>query len=248
MATLQDLGLVTSYGYAVAGGYVGTVAQYEYYLAHLPQYAQTAEQSATSAAASATEATAAATTATTEAGKAATSENNAGTYASNASTSMAQAAQYASNASASALAANNDADVAHDSAQTAIQKASEASASATNAASSETNAADSEAKAKSWAVGPNASSTSGTDTNNAKYWCEQAQAIVGLDVFEGATATTNGKQGLVPGPGAGQQNSVLFGDATFKKLNYVFEGDTTAWSALSASDKAFYKVVILTDD
>ena len=54
MATLQDLGLVTSYGYAVAGGYIGTVDEYEYYLAHLPQYAQTAGEAATQAAASAT--------------------------------------------------------------------------------------------------------------------------------------------------------------------------------------------------
>lgn len=248
MATIQDLGLVTSYGYAVAGGYSGSVEDYEYYLAHLPSYATQAQTAADTASASATLAQTSATSAASDAAAAATSENNASQYASNASTSMSQAATYASNASASAISANNDADTAYDNAQIAIQKANQASTAATNAAASETHVTDLEAKAKSWAVGPSAAETSGTDTNNAKYWCQQAQAIVGLDVFEGATASNNGKQGLVPGPAAGHQNDVLFGDATWKKLNYVFEGTTAAWSALSTSDKAFYKIVILTDD
>lgn len=245
MATLQDLGLVTSYGYAVAGGYIGTVDEYEYYLAHLPQYAHTAETSAQSAAASATAATTAATTATTEAGKAATSENNASAYASQASTSMAQAAQYASNASASALSASSDADTAYDSSQVAVQKASEATAAATTATGAKNTAVTSSKLAQSWAVGGTGERPDEA-TNNSKYWCQQAQAIVGLDVFEGATPTKNGKQGLVPGPGMGMQNNVLFGDATWKQLNFTFIGTTAEWTA--ESNKSFYKIVVLTDD
>lgn len=246
MATIQDLGLVTSYGYAVAGGYIGTVDEYEYYLAHLPQYAQTAEQSAQSAAASATSATTAATTATTEAGKAATSENNASAYASQASTSMAQAAQYASNASASALSAHTDADTAYDSSQIAVQKASEATAAATTATGAKDIAVSSSTLAKSWAVGDAGGARPDEDTNNAKYWCQQAQAVVGLDVFQGATATQNGKQGLVPGPGMGHQDDVLMGNGNWQKLNYTFIGTTAQWTA--ETNKAFYKIVVLTDD
>ncbi len=246
MATLQDLGLVTSYGYAVAGGYIGTVQEYEYYLAHLPNYAQTAEQSAQSAAASATSATTAATTATTEAGKAATSENNASAYASQASTSMAQAAQYASNASASALSAHTDADVAYDSSQTAVQKASEATAAATTATGAKDIAVTSSTLAKSWAVGDAGGARPDEDTNNSKYWCQQAQAVVGLDVFQGATATQNGKQGLVPGPGMGHQDDVLMGNGSWQLLNYTFVGTTADWT--SETNKSFYKIVVLTDD
>ena len=246
MATLQDLGLVTSYGYAVAGGYIGTVDEYEYYLAHLPQYAQTAGEAATQAAASATAATTAATTATTEAGKAATSENNASAYASQASTSMAQAAQYASNASASALSAHTDADTAYDSSQIAVQKASEAAASANTAVGAKNTAVTSATLAKSWAVGDAGGARADEDTNNAKYWCEHAQAVVGLDVFEGATASKNGKQGLVPGPGMGHQNDVLMGNGSWQLLNYTFVGTTADWTA--ETNKSFYKIVVLTDD
>jgi hypothetical protein len=253
MATTQDLGLVTSYGYARAGGYRGTVDEYEAYLANLPSYASQAAASATAAAESATTATESATNAQTaynntviEAAKAATSEDHAAEYATNAATSMSQASQYASNASASAIAAASDADDAHDDAEIAKQAKEAAITAKNNAQQSEQNAASSEAKAKSWAVGPSAAETSGSDTNNAKYWCEQAQAVVGLDVFVGATATTNGQQGLVPGPAAGMQNRILFGDATWKALNLVFEGTTQEWA--DTTNKAFYKIVILTDD
>lgn len=61
-----------------------------------------------------------------------------------------------------------------------------ASASAAAAAVSETNAtaaamaaADVNTVAKSWAVGPSGTGISGTDTNNAKYWSEQAASSAG---------------------------------------------------------------------
>ncbi len=155
MATIQDLGLVTSYGYARAGGYQGSVEQYERYLANLPTYAQDARDAADDAEESAT-------------------------------------------------------------------------------------------LSKSWAVGDTGGTRPDEDTNNAKYWCDQAAAVVGLDVFEGATASENGKRGLVPGPGAGMQNNVLFGDATWKQLYFTFIGTTAEWAAIS--NKSFYKIVVLTDD
>ena len=164
--------------------------------------------------------------------QAATSETNAATSETNAATSETNAANSEANAATSETnAANSEANAA---------------TSEANAATSETNAADSADVAKSWAVGPSAPETSGTDTNNAKYWCEQAEAIVGLGPFLGATATTNGQQGLVPGPAAGMQDRVLFGDATWKALNLVFQGTTAEWAA--TTNKAFYKIVILTDD
>lgn len=248
MATTQDLGLVTSYGYAVAGGYRGTVDEYEKYLADLPKYTNDAQAAATAATQASTEAQGYAAESQTyynntviEAGKAARSENNANQYATNASSYMAQASQYALNASDSATAAAEDADDAHDYALIAEQARDDA-------ITAKNDAKLSEAISKSWAVGPSATGTSGSDTNNAKYWCDQAQAITGLGPFIGATATTNGAQGLVPGPGAGQQDYALFGDGAFRKINLVYEGETADWEALTAAEKAIYKIVILSDD
>lgn len=47
----------------------------------------------------------------------------------------------------------------------------------TSATASASSAATDSAKSKSWAVGPNGSGGSGTDTNNAYYWYQQAYAI-----------------------------------------------------------------------
>lgn len=56
--------------------------------------------------------------------------------------------------------------------------ATAAKTSETNAASSASAAKTSETNAKSWAVGPSGTGTAGIDTNNAKYWAEQAKTAV----------------------------------------------------------------------
>lgn len=88
--------------------------------------------------------------------------------------SATAAAQSASDAADSASAAAQSADTASTAATTATTKAGEAAASATNAAASESGASNYATIAKSWAVGPSGTGTSGTDTNNSKYWAEQA--------------------------------------------------------------------------
>lgn len=47
----------------------------------------------------------------------------------------------------------------------------------------------------------------------------QAEKIVGNPVFTGATSDTDGSQGLVPTPSAGDNNKVLFGDGTWKSVS-----------------------------
>ena len=73
---------------------------------------------------------------------------------------------------------------------------------------------DSATLSESWAVG-GTGTRQGEDTNNAKYWCDQAQAIVGITDFVGATESTAGVHGLVPAPSAGDQNKCLKGDGTW---------------------------------
>lgn len=75
----------------------------------------------------------------------------------------------------SATAASGSATTASDHATTAGTKAGEASASATNASTSATTATNKATLSESWAVG-GTGTRSGEDTNNAKYWSEQAQA------------------------------------------------------------------------
>lgn len=70
----------------------------------------------------------------------------------------------------------------------AEQHANDAAASATASANSSTAASDSATLSESWAIGGTGSRT-GEDTNNAKYWCEQASAIANIDI---ATNTTVG--------------------------------------------------------
>lgn len=265
MATIQDLGLVTAYGYAKAGGYSGTEAQFETFMANLPTYATNAASSATAAAQSASAAAGSVTQTTKiyndtvtvynntvrEAAAAGQAEDNAEGYASTAAQSMAQAATHAASASASALAAETSKDYAHDSetnaAQAETRAAGHATAAQASALTAET-AVDNSQKAatlsESWAVG-GTGQRPGENSNNAKYWCQQAQAVVGIGVFHGATATTNGTDGLVPGPGAGSQWDVLFGDGTWKAQNHVFVGTSTEWG--NEPNKDMYKVVVLTD-
>lgn len=111
----------------------------------------------------------------------------------------ANAENYATQAANSASTASSKASAAATSASTATSKASAAASSASNAATSEKNAKTSETNAKasqtaaktsetnaassaklsqSWAVGGTKSRT-GEDTNNSKYFAQQAEAYAG---------------------------------------------------------------------
>lgn len=155
-----------------------------------------ASDSADSAAASATAAASSASSAAQSANSAASSANlakdhkdDAYSYAEAAGRSANIANGWASNAEGSANTADARATLAAQMATNAETAATNAATSASNAATSETNAetargvavdkaieaSGSAIVAKSWSVGPSAQETSGTDTNNAKYWAEQAQ-------------------------------------------------------------------------
>lgn len=273
MATLQDLGLVTAYGYAKAGGFSGSEADFQNYMGNLPAYASSASDSATAAAASANAAAGIVTqvgtiydntvevynNTVTEAAAAVDAQNRAEQFASGAATSMAQAASQAAASTASALAAgtseSNALDSATASARSATNAATQAAAAQAaaegigaiaDAASASAQTANRNAiLARSWAEGGTGTRT-GENSNNAKYWCEQAQAIVGIDVFTGATASTNGAQGIVPAPTAGQQNNALFGDGTWRHMYLTFVGTTAEWTA--EEHKEIFSLVVLTDN
>lgn len=109
----------------------------------------------------------------------------AATSETNAKTSETNAKKSESNASASANSAQTYAESAKASQATATTKATQASASAT--------------EAQSWAVG-GTGTRAGENTNNAKYWSEQAEKIAGGDFVTAEeaqgyanTAETNAK-------------------------------------------------------
>lgn len=102
------------------------------------------------------------------------------------------------NASSSAQAAQSAASTATNAASSADQSATAASGFASQAQASAAAAAQSAASvdginktAQSWAVG-GTGTREGEDTNNAKYWAKQAEAVVGGDF-----ATKNEAQGYV---------------------------------------------------
>lgn len=130
-------------------------------------YASQASGSATAAATSATNAAA------SEA-NAATSESNAGTSATNAAASATAAASSETNAASSET---------------------NAASSEANAAASESNAADSATLAESYAVGGTDTRT-GEDTDNAKYYAEEAEAALHeIRLFDNNAALLVGVRG-----------------------------------------------------
>lgn len=108
-------------------------------------------------------------------------------------TYVQSASSNANLASNSATSASNSASSASASASTATQKASEAKASATNAKTSEDNASTDAILAKSYAVG-GTGTRAGEDTDNAKYYKEQAEMNGGgngnIIIFENITLAT----------------------------------------------------------
>ena len=167
--------------------------------------AATATEKATAAAASAK-------TATDAAGEAQTAESSAKGYASTSGTNATAAAQSATDArsakaeaetaASTATSAKTAAETAKTGAVSAQSKAQSAQAkaegaaadaeeSAAAAAQSATQVAANSKTAESWAVG-GTGTREGEDSNNAKYWCESAQAIAG-----GGVTSFNGRGGIV---------------------------------------------------
>jgi len=125
-------------------------------------------------------------------------KNTAQQAVSDVGTQVTAAQNYASAASGSATSAYNYADAASGSATTAAghatsagTSASEASGYATVAGQKASDAANEAARAKSWADYPN-STASGSATNNAHYWADQARGAAG-----GGVLTFNSRNGYV---------------------------------------------------
>lgn len=111
---------------------------------------------------------------------AAASQASAETAAASAQDSAAAAAKSAQTAQVAASTATNAASSADQAATAASGSASQASAAAAAAAKSASSVDGINKTAQSWAVG-GTNTRPGEDTDNAKYWAKQAQAVVGGD-------------------------------------------------------------------
>lgn len=195
--------------------------------------ATSAGESAAAAASSATEAESNATAAEAKADAAAGSAANsaasatsAGESASSASEKASDAANSASAAATSAQTAQSAASTATDAAGTAGTAAEAASGSASKAQASAAAAAESAASvdginktAQSWAVG-GTGTREGEDTNNAKYWAEQAQR----SIIKGSVTLT--VAGWVADGDDWKQTVTIAGGAAGKQVD--LEADKTA--------------------
>ena len=153
--------------------------------------ASAANESAAKAAASQKAAETAETNAKASETAAAASQGSAETASASAQDSATAAAQSAKTAQSAASTATGAASTASASAEAASGSASQASAAATAAAGSAAGAETARKTAQSWAVG-GTNTRPGEDTDNAKYWAKQAEAVVGGDF-----ATKNEAQGYV---------------------------------------------------
>lgn len=179
--------------------------------------AQTAE---TNAKASETAAASSKTAAATSASKA----KNAQSAAEDAQTAAETAASTATSAKTAAETAKTGAVSAQSKAQSAQVKAEGAAADAEESAAQ---VAANSKTAESWAVG-GTGTREGEDSNNAKYWCESAQAIAG-----GGVTSFNGRGGIVK-PRKGDYTAEMVGADASGAAAAVqsnldgHEGDTTA--------------------
>lgn len=173
--------------------------------------AQTAAQTAQSAKADAESAKAAAVTAGASAEAANASAQSAKSAAQSAKTAAQAAQSKAETANTSAQTAKADAEAANTSAQAAKTSAenakSAAAGSAETASAAAQNAHASEKKAESWAVG-GTGTREDEDTNNAKYWSEQARNAAG-----GGVTSFNGRAGAVT-PQTGDYTANMVGADT----------------------------------
>ena len=142
--------------------------------------ASAASESAAKAAASQNAAETAETNAKASEKAAAASQGGAETASASAQNSAASAAQSAQTAQGAASTATNAASFASQSATAASNSASQAQTSAAAAAQSAASVDGINKTAQSWAVG-GTGTRPGEDTDNAKYWAKQAQAVAGGD-------------------------------------------------------------------
>lgn len=142
--------------------------------------ASAADASAAKAAASQKAAQAAESNAKASETAAAASQASAETASASAQDSAAAAAKSAQTAQVAASTATNAASSADQAATAASGSASQASAAAAAAAKSASSVDGINKTAQSWAVG-GTNTRPGEDTDNAKYWAKQAQAVVGGD-------------------------------------------------------------------
>ena len=127
--------------------------------------------------------------------QAASSASAAASSESNAAASETHAARSETNAAASETNAATSATAAATSESNAASSETNAAASESNAAASESNAADSAALAESYAVGGTDSRT-GEDTDNAKYYAEEAEAALHeIRLFDNNAALLVGVRG-----------------------------------------------------
>lgn len=142
--------------------------------------AATAAEKATAASDSASKAAASQTAAKSSEDKAKASETAAESAKTAAEAAKAEAAESAESASASAQTAQSAASSAGTAAITASRAANRADYVANEASSMANTATNAAIAARSWAVG-GTGTREGENTNNAKYWAGQAQAVVGGD-------------------------------------------------------------------
>lgn len=153
-------------------------------------------------------------------------QTGAETAESNAKDSATAAAGSARSASGAATAASGSASDAQTSATAASGSASQAQASAAAAAQSAASVDGINKTAQSWAVG-GTNTRPGEDTNNAKYWAQQAQAVVGGDF-----ATKVEAQGYVT-----THNQSADAHSDIRKALEGKEASGTAAAAVTAHNK-----------
>lgn len=193
----------------------------------------TATAQASAASGSATSATAAQKAASASESAAKASETAAKAAQTGAETAAASARGSAAAAAKSAQTAQGASSTATNAASSAVQSAAAASGSASQAQASASAAAKSAASvdginktAQSWAVG-GTGTRPGEDTDNAKYWAKQAQAVVGGDF-----ATKVEAQGYVTA-----HNQSADAHADIRKALNGKEASGTAAAAVTAHNK-----------
>lgn len=213
--------------------------------------AQAAAQAAQSAKADAESAKAAAVTAGASAEDANASAQSAKTAVQSAKTAAQTAQSKAEAANTSAQTAKADAEAANTSAQsakTAAESAKSAAAGSAQSAGASAQSAQASSKlSESWAVGGTGTRT-GEDTNNAKYWSEQAQNAAG-----GGVSSFNGRAGAVA-PQIGDYTAAMVGadaqgaaQTVQDNLNthaentimHITAAERTAWNGKSGKADSF---------
>lgn len=154
--------------------------------------------------------------------EAASSASQSQTAAASSAQSASQSAQTASSAASSATSAKTAAESAQESAQTAKESAASSASSAAQDAQSASQAAAAAMQdaddAEAWAVGKrngaDVPSTDPTYHNNAKYYKDQAQAVVGdkVDSFNGRTGAVAPQEGDYTAEMVGAQPLLTPGD------------------------------------